>query len=145
MYLLARELSGRRDAAFLAGVAFAFAPIRALHVSHLQILNCGWMPIALWGLHRFFTTRSNRALAVFAAAFTLQALSNSYFIYYLAFASAFVVVYELMSRPALPADRVRLLSALAIAAAAILVCLAPVLPRTWRFAINTDSPGRTRT
>ena len=100
MYLLARELTGRRDAAFLAGVAFAFTPIRALHLSHLQILNWGWMPIALWGLHRFFATRSARALAIFAAAFTLQALSNSYFIYYLALASAFVVVYEFISRPA---------------------------------------------
>ena len=27
--------------------------MRALHVSHLQVLAWGWMPIALWGLHRF--------------------------------------------------------------------------------------------
>src|SRR3954465_2138828 len=53
MYLLARELSGRRDAAFVAGVIFAFSPVRTLHVSHLQVLAWGWMPIALWGLHRF--------------------------------------------------------------------------------------------
>ena len=58
MYLLARELTGRRDAAFLAGLAFAFGPMRALHVSHLQVLAWGWMPIALWGLHRYFAWRS---------------------------------------------------------------------------------------
>ena len=56
MYLLARELTGRRDAAFLAGLVFAFSPMRALHVSHLQVLAWGWMPIALWGLHRFLAT-----------------------------------------------------------------------------------------
>jgi hypothetical protein len=67
MYLLARELSGRRDAAFLAGLAFACSPMRALHVSHLQVLAWGWMPIALWGLHRYFSRRSTAALAIFAA------------------------------------------------------------------------------
>jgi hypothetical protein len=127
MYLLARELTGRRDAAFLAGVGFAFAPLRALHVSHFQVLNWGWMPIALWGLHRFLRTGSARPLAIFAAAFTLQALSNSYFIYYLALASAFVVADELVSRPAPAADRLRAVASLAIAAAAILACLAPVV------------------
>ena len=126
MYLLGRELTGRRDAAFLAGLAFAFAPMRALHLSHLQVLAWGWMPIALWGLHRFFARRSTSALAVFAAAFTIEALSNGYFLYYLALASAFVVIYELASRPASRADRVRALAALAAASAIILVFVGAV-------------------
>jgi hypothetical protein len=82
MYLLAQSLTGRRDAAFLAGLAFAFGPPRALHVSHLQVLASGWMPIALWGLHQYFARRSAIALAVFAGAFTVQALSNGYCLYY---------------------------------------------------------------
>ena len=126
MYLLAREVTGRRDAAFLAGLAFAFAPLRALHVSHLQVLAWGWMPVALWGLHRYFARRSTFALAVFAAAFTLEALSNGYFLYYLALASAFVVVYELASRQAPRAERLRAIAALAAAAAFILVFVGAV-------------------
>ena len=118
MSLLARELTGRRGVAFLAGLAFAFAPVRALHISHLQVLAWGWMPIALWGLHRYFARRSTFALAVFAAAFTLQALSNGYFLYYLSLAAAFVVVYELASRPG---DRLRAIAALTAASAIILV------------------------
>ena len=126
MYLLARELTGRRDAAFLAGLAFAFAPMRALHVSHLQVLAWGWMPIALWGLHRYFERRSASALAVFAAAFTLEALSNGYFLFYLTLASAFVVAYEFASRPARRADRLRALVALTAAAAVILLFVGAV-------------------
>jgi hypothetical protein len=126
MYLLARELTGRRDAAFLAGLAFAFAPMRALHLSHLQVLAWGWMPIALWGLHRFFARRSLPALAVFAAAFTLEALSNGYFLYFLTLAAAFVVVYEFVSRPAPRADRLRAAVALAAAAAVILLFVGAV-------------------
>jgi hypothetical protein len=126
MYLLARELTGRRDAAFLAGLAFACAPMRALHVSHLQVLVWGWMPIALWGLHRYFSRRSTAALVIFAVAFTIEALSNGYFLYFLAMAAALVVAYELMSRPSERADRLRALAALTAAAAMTLLVIGAV-------------------
>ena len=126
MYLLARELTGRRDAAMLAGLVFAFSPLRALHVSHLQVLAWGWMPIALWGLHRYFAHHSRQALAVFAAAFVLQAWSNGYFIYFLALAAAFVVVYELTSPSASKAERMQAIVGLAVASAAVLMCVGVV-------------------
>jgi F5/8 type C domain len=126
MYLLARELTGRRDAAFLAGLAFASGPVRALHLSHLQVLAWGWMPIALWGLHRYFSRRSIAALMIFAAAFTIEALSNGYFLFFLAMAAVFVVAYELVSRPWDRADRVRALAALTAAAVVILVVVGAV-------------------
>jgi hypothetical protein len=132
MYLLARELTGRRHAAFVAGMMFAFSPLRALHVSHLQVLAWGWMPIALWGLHRFLATvGSDRRgsifpLAVFAGAFTIQSFSNSYFLYYLALAAGFVVVYELTARPASAAIRWRAVGWLATASGIILLCVACV-------------------
>ncbi len=126
MYLLTRELTGRRDAAFLAGLAFAFGPIRALHISHLQVLAWGWMPIALWGLHRYFARRSPAALAIFVAAFTVQAFSNGYFLYYLSIATAFVVVYELSTQPASQAERVRMIAMLAAAALILLALVGTV-------------------
>jgi hypothetical protein len=55
MYLLARRLTGRVDAAIIAAVAFAFGPQRAGRLSHLQVLMSGWMPIGLWALHRYFS------------------------------------------------------------------------------------------
>jgi uncharacterized membrane protein len=44
MFLLVRELTGRADAAFIAGVAFACSPYRVPMASHLQVLVSGWMP-----------------------------------------------------------------------------------------------------
>ena len=44
---------------------------------------------------------------MFAGAFTLQAFSNSYFLYYLALAAGFVVVYELTVRSGPPAGLLR--------------------------------------
>ncbi len=134
-YLLTRSLWGRRDAAWLGALAFACAPHRAMHISHLQVLVSGWMPLALWGLHRYFTSWSRRALAVFALAFAVQALSNGYFMLFLGVAVAGLgaaelgrVLYDRLRR----ADRTgpafgRVLLDLGVAAAAIGAILAPVL------------------
>jgi hypothetical protein len=84
MYVLARSLWGRSDAAWVGALAFAFATHKAMHVSHLQMLMSGWMPIGLWGLHRYFEVGSRRALTVFVAGFALTALSNGYFLYFFA-------------------------------------------------------------
>lgn len=82
MYVLARELTGRRDAAFVAGVIFATQPFRASHYSHLQWLVTGWLPLCLWTLHRYFSTGRPRWLLGAAACYLLQALTASYFTYY---------------------------------------------------------------
>ena len=95
MFLLARDLTGRADAAVVAGVAFACTPYRLPLASHLQVLVSGWMPVALYGLHRFCATRSRRALAIFAAAFVLQAYSNGYFLYFTAVPVACVAAHGL--------------------------------------------------
>jgi hypothetical protein len=92
MYLLVRELTGLPLAAVLAGLAFAFAPYRIDQFEHLQVLSSQWMPFALYGLRRFFTTRRLRPLAGGGAAIALQALSCGY---YLAYFTPFVVAYAL--------------------------------------------------
>ena len=67
-YLLGRELTGRRDAAWLAGLAFAFAPYRMDQLAHLQVLASFWMPLALLGLHRYVRVQSWKGLLLFGVA-----------------------------------------------------------------------------
>ncbi len=50
---LAKHLTGRHDAAFVAGLAFGFSPYRASQLPHLHLLAAWWMPLALLALHRF--------------------------------------------------------------------------------------------
>lgn len=92
MYLLVRELTGQPLAAFLAGLAFAFAPYRLDQFEHLQVLSSQWMPFALYGLRRFFVTGRLRPLVGGGAAVLAQALSCGY---YLAYFTPFVVAYAL--------------------------------------------------
>ena len=57
MFLFARELTRSAPAAFVAGLAYAFAPYRIASIPHLQVLSSAWMPFVLYGLRRHFETR----------------------------------------------------------------------------------------
>jgi hypothetical protein len=123
MYLFARELTGSRDAALVAGLAFAFTPYRIASIPHLQVLSAAWMPFVLFGLRRFVATRRTGALAGAAAAWVAQNLSCGY---YLMFFSPIVVLYmawELL-RTGLWRDR----RAIAHIAVATLVVVAATVP-----------------
>ncbi len=122
-YVLTRSLWGRRDAAVLAGLAFALCPYRLGHVMHLQMLTAGWMPVALWALHRYLASGSRPALAGFAVTFLLLSLSNAYYLYFFALAVAVVIGVEMIVRPAVGLRR--LLPELAGTGAVIAATLAP--------------------
>lgn len=97
MFLFARALTGSSAAALLAGAVFAFTPYRVDQLSHLHILSSQWMPFALYGLRRYFETRSHRALAGGVLALAALNLSSGY---YLFFFMPFVVAYVLVEMSA---------------------------------------------
>jgi hypothetical protein len=127
MYLLARLLWERSDAAWLAGLAFMLSPYRTGQVTHLQVLMAGWMPLSLWALHRYLAGGSRRALVGFAASFLLLALSNGYYLFFFSLAVATVVAVELV-RPRLPRRRI-----LVELAAALLPAGALLSPFAWTY------------
>ncbi|MGE0865194.1 MAG: hypothetical protein AB7P34_14960 [Vicinamibacterales bacterium] len=83
-YLLVHDLTGDRRAAFLAGLVYGFLPYRIASVPHLQVLSSQWMPFALYGLNRFVTNGSYRALAGGTAALVMQNWSCGYYLLYFA-------------------------------------------------------------
>lgn len=122
-YLLCLHLTGRRDAAFLGGLAFGFAPYRIAQFPHLQVLTTFWMPLALLGLHRFLRGDGRRWVVVFAAAWLMQALSNGY---YLAFLSVLVGLWIAWF---VPWRNWRTLAAIGAAWAVAIAALLPLLIR----------------
>jgi hypothetical protein len=90
MYLLVKEFTGDRYAAFIAGLLFAFVPYRVAQVAHIQSLSSQWMPLALYGFRRYIITSRTRALAGGAAALLMQNWSCGY---YLIFFSPLVVLF----------------------------------------------------
>jgi hypothetical protein len=128
MFLLARFITDRNDAALVAALAFAFAPARADQLAHIQVLASGWMPLALWGLHRYFASFSLNALALFVLAFVWQAYSNGYFLYFLSLPVAVAALFEIAARRhALKQRSARTVLELSSAAVAILLLIAPIV------------------
>ena len=92
MFLLARELTGSAAAGLLAGAVFAFTPYRVDQLSHLHILSSQWMPLALFGLRRYFATGRLRPLAWATLALVALNLSSGYHLFFfLPFLVAYVI------------------------------------------------------
>jgi hypothetical protein len=83
MYWLGYTLTRRHDAAFVAGLAFAFAPYRLAQLPHIQVLCSFWTPVCLAALHRYDRDGSPRWAALAAGAWLMQALSNGYYLLFL--------------------------------------------------------------
>ncbi|MBU1943231.1 MAG: hypothetical protein KKE36_06115 [Actinobacteria bacterium] len=74
-YFLVRHLTGSRFAGVIAGIAFAYAPYKIAHLTHLNLLAVEWIPFALLFLHLYCEKGKTRDLALFALFFVLEALS----------------------------------------------------------------------
>ncbi|HZT78079.1 MAG TPA: hypothetical protein VFA27_15605 [Vicinamibacterales bacterium] len=130
MFLLARELTGRADAAFVAGLAFAFAPYRVASLPHVQVLSSEWMPFALYGFRRYFVGGRRVALAGGAAAWLLQNLSCGYYLLFFSPVMIGYVAWESIARRRVAAsNHVRYVRDAALACVAVGIATAPfVLP-----------------
>jgi hypothetical protein len=82
-YFLAYTLTRRHDAAFVAGVAYAFAPYRLAQLPHIQVLSSYWAPVCLAALHRFDRDASWKWAALAGGAWLMQSLANGYFMFFL--------------------------------------------------------------
>ncbi len=124
MYALVWRLTKSAPAAFLAGLAYAFAPYRASHLPHIQMLMSFWMPVGLLGLHAYLDTQKRQWLALFACAWVLQGASNGYYLVYFTFLVALWTAWFMAAR-----HRWRNAAAVGVAMVIAVLPLAPILYR----------------
>ena len=98
MHLLVKRLTGRDDAAFVAGAAYGFAPYRVAHFAHIQVLWSFWMPLGLLGLHAGVEGR-RWGFPLAAACWLMQGLSNGYFLVFFAILIAVWLAWYALTRP----------------------------------------------
>jgi hypothetical protein len=78
-YLLLRHLSGDRRAAASGAILYAFCPYVFSHLSHIQLLMTGGIPLSMLMLHRVADAPSFRRGIALGVALAAQALSCAYY------------------------------------------------------------------
>ena len=132
MFALVRRVTGHADAAFLAGLAYAFTSFTRHELPRVHVLSVQWWPLALLFLLRFADRGRRRDAALFAAMLALQALSGTY---YLAYSLLFLPLWlagAYVGCQRLPTRRETLVLAVSLACAALVV-LPFVLPYLAQF------------
>jgi hypothetical protein len=123
-FLLARELSGSRACAFIAGLGFTFCAYRFDHLVHVQSLSTQWLPFAILYLLRATRTGRPAHLLALAGFALLQALSSGYYAVLLAPALGIPLLQAWLD-PARRRQAVRAAGALLCAAALTVLASVP--------------------
>lgn len=126
MHLLARALGLPPGPSLVAALAYGFAPQRAAHLAHLQVLSAYFIPVVFLAAHRYAQTGRQAWLGLFVAAWVLQGLANGYFLVFVSVLFAAWLAWFVRSMP----ERRRALLLL-LAWSLAMASLAPVL---WRYA-----------
>ena len=124
MYALVYRLTRSTAAAFLAGLAYTLAPVRASQLPHIQLLATFYIPLLLLGLHAFLETGKRRWLVLAGVSWLLQSAVSGYLLIYGAVLIAFWLVWFVVAP-----RRWRELAAIAGALALASIPLAPILIR----------------
>jgi hypothetical protein len=101
MYRLVLYLAHDRSAAFIAGLIFAFCNYRFAHLSHLEILFFGWMPLFFLSLFKWIDRPALRHILGAGVYFVLQTWCCAYYGAYLAPFAALGAAYLAVKTKAL--------------------------------------------
>jgi hypothetical protein len=124
-HALVLRLTGRHDAAVIAGLVYGFNPFRIAHFPQIQVMTSYWMPLSLLGLHAYATNGKARWLVIFGAAWLMQALSNGYYLLFFPVLIGLWLAWFALSR----AFARRLL----VIVAAWIVASLPLVPLLWGY------------
>lgn len=99
MYLLAKDLTGNRDGAFVAGMIYAFSPYHMGHtLGHLQLIAMEWVPFYLLFLVRILKGGGRRNTLLAAGCLVLSALCSWYYLVYSLLLTALLMLKAALRR-----------------------------------------------
>jgi hypothetical protein len=95
-YLLLRKLGVGVVGATLAGLVFAFSPIRFYRLSQLHLGTVQWVPFTLAYLHAYLDGGRRRDLRLAVAFFTLQALTTGHGAVFASLSVSLLLTYRVL-------------------------------------------------
>ena len=125
-FVLARFVTRSEFASVLAGVFFAFLSFKFDHLSHLQMIWSGWLPLLLAALLAYVQRPDNRRAALVFAAFVMNGLTNIHFLLFGSAATGLLLLFAPLVLPRFGWKQwLRIVVTLALACLVILPVLLP--------------------
>lgn len=121
-FVLARLVTKSSIGAFAGALFFAFGSFAVMHISHLQVVWSGWLPMLLAALLWWWREPSWKRAWLICGAFAMNGLTNIYWLLYGGFA---LVVTMVLLHWTSPRNWKQVIVALAVASAILLPFLIP--------------------
>jgi hypothetical protein len=136
MCALVRGLTGRWDAASLAGLAYAFNSFTLHELPRVHVLNVQWWPLVALFLVRFARHGHGRDAALAGGALALQCLSGTYYLAYSALVLPLWILAAYAGARRLPTRRETVLLT-----GVLVVVAAVMLPFVWPYLRQFQAMG----
>ena len=78
-FVLARMITRSTMASLIGGVIFAFVPFKFDHLSHMQLVWSGWIPMLLATVLAYWRAPSRTTAALVAGAFVMNGITNVHY------------------------------------------------------------------
>lgn len=125
-YVLARLVSGSMVGGIVAGILYGFVPFRFDHLSHIQIIWGGWLPLLLAALLAFWRKPTRMRAGLLTGAFVMNGLTNIHWLLFGSFALGVVILFFAISGERKPRQQwIRLATALVIGGLILIPVLLP--------------------
>ena len=98
-FVLARLITRSAAASLVAGVVFAFVPFKFDHLSHMQLLWSGWIPLLLAAVLAYWQRPSRRTAALVAGAFLMNGITNVHYFLFGSFTAVAAVLVLAVIQP----------------------------------------------
>jgi hypothetical protein len=92
-YVLARMITNNSIAAFAGGIFAAFVSFKFDHLSHVQVVWTGWLPLMLAALLAYWRHGGIREALLLGGAFVMNGLTNIYWLAFGATALGLTIVF----------------------------------------------------
>jgi hypothetical protein len=133
-WLLGDRLTGSFAAGMAAGVFHAFVPFRFIHLTHVQHVFAGWLPLLLVALLDYIDRPSWRSASLFGFVFLMNGLTNIHWFLFGSFAIGATILLFFV-------NGVRRWRELFVASTIAMMMLLPFLVPYWLVA---KTPGMAR-
>ena len=98
MYLLTKYFIDNKLIAFASGLMFVFTWLNYFYIQGIEVISTEWIPLTFLYLFKFLDSKKTKHIFLFLIFFLLGALTSWYFLVYLVYSLALLIIIQIIYR-----------------------------------------------